>query len=301
VQAIDQHLKTFFASPQPDVRRIFHGRGQCFPGLEHLCLDWFAPVVLISAYEPVSDPAALVDVICSADQHGQVATILLQKRFETGSPTEALFGSAPRKVVVTEGDLRFEVQPGQRRNSGLFLDMSVLRERVRQEAKECNVLNLFAYTCAFSVAALAGGAQSVTNVDMSKNSLAWGARNHELNGQDAALVKYIPHNLFRSWGRIKQFGRYDLVIIDPPTRQRGSFDVEKNYGSVLKRLPGLCNPNAKVIATLNSPFQPVDYLLELFARRVPGAELIEQLSAAPEFVDKHPERALKICEFAMPA
>jgi 23S rRNA (cytosine1962-C5)-methyltransferase len=202
-------------------------------------------------------------------------------------------------TVVAEGSLLFEVHPGQQQNAGLFLDMRPLRDWLQQNARGKNVLNLFAYTCSLSVAALAGGASRVTNVDISKTSMLWGEKNHGLNGQSLDRITPIPYNLFRSWGRIQQYGRYDLVIIDPPTRQRGAFDVAKNYGAVIRKLSKLCNAHADVIASINSPFLDTEYLVNQFASNAPDATLIAMIPAAAEFADKFPERGLKVCHFRM--
>lgn len=292
-------VKRFFSCPQQEARRVFHGRGQLYEGLEHLCIDWFAPVVLITAYQHIENLEVMRESITSADVCSQVSSIVIQKRFEKNAPSQLLQGAALEEVIVKENGLLFEVRPGLQQNAGLFLDMRLLREWLLENSQCRNVLNLFAYTCSLSVAALAGGARSVTNVDMSKTSMRWGERNHEHNNQDMRCVSSIPHNLFTSWGRIKQFGRYDLVIIDPPSRQRGSFDVEKNYPAVLKKLPQLCNPQAEVIATVNSPFLDADYLVALFAKHAPTSSYIDSISPAPEFADKYPQKGLKIYRFAM--
>jgi len=294
---VNAALLSFFASEQAESRRIFHGRGKLFPGFEHICIDWYAPSLLITAYEPIAEVDALLSTIEQADKHSQIQSILLQKRYETGSPANVLQGVVPETNLVLEDGLNFEVRLGKQQNSGLFLDMRPLRNWVKANSKGRNVLNLFAYTCSFSVAALAGGARSVTNVDMSKTSMRWGLENHVYNQQDLRSVHQIPYNVFTSWGRIKQFGRYDLVIIDPPTRQRRSFDAEKNYGSVIKRLGQLCNDDADVIATLNSPFLDQQFLLDKFAQYAPAAEFLETIPAAEEFKDKYPEKGLKILRF----
>lgn len=276
-----------------------HGRGQTFPGLEHLSFDWFPPVLLISAYGPVADLDDLSALVRNADAQHQIKAVMIQWRDQPGSPSQILYGETEESIVVREGELRFEVHPGRRQNAGLFMDMRLVREWLLANSQDKNVLNLFAYTCSLSVAARAGGAQQVTSVDISKTSIAWGARNHELNGQDVSQLKMIPYNLFTSWGRIKQFGRYDLVIIDPPTRQRGSFDAEKDYRAVVKRLSSLCKPGAEVIACLNSPFLGWDFLESLFVDYCPDSEIIERMPVAPEYIDAEPERGLKICRFRL--
>lgn len=297
---LEQKIREFLARPQPEARRVFHGRGQCYPGLEHVCVDWYAPVLLISAYATLDNEAELVQAILDADQYSQVASVLLQNRYMQQSPTQLLHGQAVQEVVVKENGLQFEVHPGRRQNAGLFMDTRLLRNWLQEHSKNCNVLNLFAYTCSLSVAALAGGASCVTNVDVSKTSIAWGNRNHELNGHDLRQVKAIPHNLFTSWGRVKQYGRYDVVIVDPPTRQRNSFDAEKDYGSVIKKLAKCCNPGARIIAALNSPFLDVDFLQQQFVRHLPQAEFIEYLPVAPEYEECEEGKGLKIGLFQLP-
>ena len=296
---LQQAIGKFFSIDQAQVLRIFHGRGHLYPGLEHVCIDWFKPLVLVTAYAEIAAAEELTANIIAADKLSQVKSIILQKRYQRGAPAELLFGDELPVLIVQENNLVFEVHPGTQQNVGLFLDTRPLREWIQAHSRSKNMLNLFAYTCSLSVAALAGGATGVTNVDISKPSIKWGEKNHELNNQDMRRVKSIPYNLFRSWGRIQQYGSYDLVVIDPPTRQHGSFDVEKNYKSVLRKLSRMCNTGADIIATLNSPFLDANYLLDQFAASLPNATFVGAIPAAPEFADKYPERGLKICHFKM--
>lgn len=312
---VDQKITNFLSQPQPEARRVFHGRGQCYEGFEHLCLDWYSPLLLITAYAPLENPDNLLAKILDADVHQQVQSVMLQERHLPKSPARLLYGveageaieakeakesDRHNKHIVIENGLRFEVNPGKQQNTGLFLDTRILRQWLVDHSADCNVLNLFAYTCSLSVAALAGGASSVTNVDVSKTSIAWGNRNHELNAQDMRRVRAIPHNLFTSWGRVKQYGRYDIVIVDPPTRQRRSFDAEKDYGSVVKKLAKCCHPGARIIAALNSPFLGEDFLLQQFERYLPQAALSERIAVAPEFEESDASKGLKICLFKLP-
>ena len=295
--ALIDSAERFFSSEQADALRIFHGRGHLFPGLEHLSVDWFAPIVLITTYAEIEQPEQLAEILLRSDTLSQIQCVLLQHRKRKGTPCDCLYGEPLHHAIVSEAGLQYEVQPGVNQNAGLFLDMAPLRNWLRDHSTNKNVLNLFAYTCSLSIAALAGEARQVVNVDMSKPSINWGLRNHQLNNQDPRSVRSIPHNLFRSWGRIRQFGRYDTIIIDPPTRQRGSFDAEKNYGAVLKKLSGLTTDRANVIATINSPYLNEEFLPNLAQRYSPNLRLKERLPVAHEFADRFPERALKIYHF----
>ena len=84
------------------------------------------------------------------------------------------------------------------------------------------VLNLFAYTCAFSVVALQAGARLVVNVDMGQGTMATGQQNHQINGITAG-ASFLVHDIFKAWGKINRSGPYGLVIVDPPSYQKGSF------------------------------------------------------------------------------
>jgi 23S rRNA (cytosine1962-C5)-methyltransferase len=176
--------------------------------------------------------------------------------------------------------------------------MAPTRRWLRAVAENRRVLNLFSYTCAFSVAALAGGAKNVVNNDMSKPALDWGKKNHALNDHDLRRVSMLPHNLFKSWWKIREYGPYDIVIVDPPTNQRGSFNAEKQYGQVLKRLPEFAAPGAEIVACLNSPFLNTDFLPAQMARWCPRAALVETMPVSEDFPEQYPDRGLKIYRFS---
>ena len=290
-------IEKFFSKIRPEPKRIFHGRGQRFPECSHVCMDWYPPVVFVSAYDPIENRVEVLSWLRRVDKLSQIKTVMLQKRYERNSAAEILYGESKTRVIVEENGLKFEILLGKQQNTGLFLDMQPLRVWLRENSKDKKVLNLFSYTCSLSVAALAGGARSVVNVDLSKTSMRWGERNHDLNGQDKDTITSLPFNVFTSWGRIKQEGRYDLVIIDPPTYQRNSFSAERDYGAVLKKMRSLCSDEATIIAALNSPFLDEQFLLDKFERHVPKAKFVELMAAAPEFLDRFPERALKIFRF----
>lgn len=299
-QPILDQTTEFFASVQAEPRRVFHGRGHMHVGLEHINLDWYPPVLLIAAYSDVVSVETLVETLLKADAHNQIESVIHQSRSSQGAMANYLKGMPEDSVLVAEHGVKYEVQPGVNQNAGFFLDMRPLRKWLKDYSAGKNVLNLFAYTCSLSVAALEGGARQVVSVDMSKPSIEWGKRNHELNGHDLRKVKSMSHNLFKSWAKIQQYGPYDTVIIDPPTRQRGSFDAEKDYVTILKRLPKFLKPGCDVIATLNSPYLGKDFLPNLMQRHQSKVRLIGEFPASPEFVDRFPERALKIFHFRGP-
>ncbi len=278
------------------ARRLFHGRGHIYRDLSDLTVDRFDSILLIGCYDDRTERAqALADLLSAALP--QVTGIALQHRQGSGVRSTVLAGHVPDEVEVRENGLSYLVKPLRNQNVGLFLDMAPTRAWLAEHAAERRVLNLFAFTCAFSVAALAGGAVEVVNLDMSRPALDWGLENHRLNGQDLRRVGMLPHNLFRSWPKLRSLGPFDLVIIDPPTNQRGSFNAERQYGQVLRRLPELASPGADVLASLNSPFLGRDFLPEQMACWCPGARYQEALPVSDDFPERDPDRGLKVARF----
>ena len=286
------------ATPGPDVCRIFHGRGGLHPGCEHISLDWYAPVWVLTSFQPLSD-AELQMVQTALAQRPEPLNWVLQLRLpgQGGSDTRLMAGSVPEPHVVTEQGARYRVHVLKGQNHGLFLDMASGRQWLRSQAPSLRVLNLFAYTCAFSVAALQGGAAEVVNVDMAAGALAIGQQNHQLGGLTGA--RFLAHDLFKSWGKVKRMGPYDIVVADPPSYQKGSFVAAKDYARVVRRLPELLASGGRALLCLNAPELPSRFLTDLVASEAPGLQFVRRLDNPAVFADIDPERALKVMLFQM--
>lgn len=139
-----------------------------------------------------------------------------------GLPQPLVGQPVPEQFVITERGLRFAIRPFDGLSVGLFLDHRENRSRVRSLAEGKDVLNLFAYTCGFSVAAGVGGAQSTVSVDISSKHLEWGQTNFELNGLDLKDHQFITSDALDYLKRAKRQGRqFDLILLDPPTFAHG--------------------------------------------------------------------------------
>jgi len=278
-------------------QRLFHGRGHYYTGLNHVNVDWFPPVMLITLYQSV-------DADWLMQQAQQLLTLLpacqsiqVQYRYRPKAPTELLLGESIQSTQVHERQLQFHIAFGRAQNSGLFLDMANGRTWVQQHSQGKKVLNLFAYTCAFSVAAIAGGASQVVNIDLSKTSLSTGRDNHRLNQQDTNKVVFEAVDIFKSNSRIKKYSRYDLLICDPPSFQKGSVDIERDYKKLVKRIPEWMNHHADILLCLNSPDLTEQFLLDTVAEYCP--ECLFQQAIKPPAVFKETElgKGLKVLLF----
>ena len=146
------------------------------------------------------------------------------------------FDARDEFLVVEEGGLRFRVNLYDRLDTGLFLDHRIVRARVRELARDRDVLNLFAYTGAASVYAAVGGARSTTSVDLSPGYLEWASRNLVLNGFEGR-----EHVLARADAMTflaETPARYGLIYVDPPTfsnsKRAGDFDVQRDHVALLE-------------------------------------------------------------------
>ena len=281
-------------TPPGEARRLFHGRGHCYEGFEHLVVTSLPPVLHIASFSDMDADTVqrLVDGIIRG--RDDVSGVAFQHRAGRRTETQVWQGNVPEEHQVSEHGLRYWVSSLRNQNIGLFLDMAHVREWLVPRMQGAKVLNLFAYTCAFSVSAIAHGAATVVNNDMARNSLKIGERNHEASGHDLRKVHMLGHDLFKSWKRLRRLGPYDVIIIDPPTNQRGSFVAEKHYGLILKRLSDLAAPGATVVACLNSPFLGHDFLQNQVARWAPSCRFQEILPAHPDFPERYPDRGLKV-------
>lgn len=285
---ITDRVQRFLRSGSEDARRLFHGRGGVLLEWKHVAIDWYAPALLVTFYEDQPANPELLDAL-----QGLVNTLLVQRRYLEGSPVNILTGTAPQQAH--ESGLRYHLSLEKNQNHGFFPDMKPGRDWIRECSSGKRVLNLFAYTCAISVAAIAGGAEEVVNLDQSSASLSTGRANHRLNF-DVDLcrrVKYLPLDLFKSWGRLKRLALFDVVVLDPPSHQPGSFVAKKDYPRMLRRLPEILSPRAEILACLNAPELDENFLPDLMAEHVPKAKLIKQLSSPDGYVEMQPQHGLK--------
>lgn len=288
-----------------DAQRIFHGRGGRFPGCEHLSLDAYPPVLVLTSFEPL-DEAALAAVGAALEQRwqeiapGQALNWVYQTREVGGAnETRLMAGAVPEPHVVQERGAQYRVHVLRGQNHGLFLDMAEGRRwvhdhiAVHPRRERAKVLNLFAYSCAFSVVALQAGARQVLNMDMSRGALAIGQQNHQLNGLSAG-ASFAGHDIFSSWGKINRGGPYDLVVADPPSYQKGSFVATKDYGRLIRRLPDLLMPGGHALLCLNAPELGTAFVQDQVQEHAPSLEFVERVANPPVFADVDEQRSLKV-------
>jgi len=297
LQTLFQYIQFPEQKTLVSCQRIFHGRGHAYKGLEHVNIDWLPPVVLITLYREESD-SWLQDVAKQVMQHLPTCrSVQVQYRSRSLAPFDLVAGDEISEFEVVEHDLKYHVQLGRSQNVGIFLDMSNGRKWVMENAKDKKVLNLFAFTCPFSIAALAGGAKHVFNVDNNSGVLNRGRENHRLNEVDMRSVQFDKIDIFKSFGRLKKHGPYDLIISDPPSFQQGSVDIKRDYAKLIRRIPQLLKPNGDIMLCLNSPTLGEDFLHALVKGECPECDFVESVNPPAIFKEVESGKGLKVLIF----
>jgi len=290
---IKKHISYKSHNTTQEFERLFHGRGGLYEGFKHLTIDSIDTIISAAFYFNESNENDVIKMLKEFVRESKYTTLVVQRRYLKESPSEVLIGELADEIFVIENGMKIKLNLLNNKNSGYFPDMKNGREFVRANAKDKRVLNLFSYTCAFSVAAKFGGAYEVVNVDMSKGALKTGMANHSLNGLDPRGVSYLPYNILKSFSSLKRKGPFDFIIIDPPTFQRGSFEATKDYEKIIKKLPHLASDDCIVLACLNSPNLESEFLINMIQEWAPSFQFESRLENVEAFKSADETRSLK--------
>lgn len=165
---------------------------------------------------------------------------------------------APETMTIRERGLKFLIKPYHGFSTGLFLDHRDNRAKVRSLSAGKDVLNLFAYTCGFSVVAAAGSARNTVSVDLAPKNLEWGRDNFALNGLEAANHEFIAADASDYLKRAARQGRsFDLILIDPPTFARArkgkkTFSISRDLASLISAASDVLRPDGAMMVSTNS-------------------------------------------------
>jgi len=259
--AIDnrQSLLATLHQQQTDCYRLFHGSQE---GAGGLTLDRYGPQLLVQSFHNSLSQDELLALHRTTEQRLNVTLQLVyndrsrgNSRIDRDDPVYRATPTALQDQIAQEWGLNYRVRG---RHSGqdplLFLDLRNARGWIKQHSAGKSVLNLFAYTCGVGLAAAAGGAREVCNLDFAEGNLAVGRENGALNPA-LATMEFVQSDYFPA---IRQLAglpitqrrgqklppyplleqrQYDLVFLDPPAWAKsvfGTVDLLRDYQSLLK-------------------------------------------------------------------
>jgi 23S rRNA (cytosine1962-C5)-methyltransferase len=258
-----------------DAYRLVNGEGDGLPGLT---VDRYGDYLMVQAY-------------CSGWQvHLKLVTQVLQELlaptgiYEKSRPQktrelEAVSDSkqygrllagtpAPNLLEVRENGLTFLVSLDKGLNTGLFLDQRRNRRDLMIRSKGKRVLNLFAYTGAFSVAAAASGASQVTGVDASPSYTEWARANFGVNRLNLRRHEFIVGDCLKVLADLaRQKKQYDIILMDPPsfsTTSKSRFTTRGGTSDmVAAALPLLASGGLMITSSNHQKVDVADYLKEV--------------------------------------
>ncbi len=213
-------LRAAMLDADHDACRIVNGEADGLPGV---IADRYADVVVLQCLSAGAERWR--DTLAAALAEATGATCVYERsdaevRALEGLPQRAgaLTGTLPERLVIREGGLSYRVDVEHGQKTGFYLDQRDNRSLVRQHARGRRVLNVFAYTGGFTLAALAGGARSVTSLDSSAAALALALSNVAGNpGLPAAPLAWVEADAFSELRAMRNRGEaFDLIVLDPP-------------------------------------------------------------------------------------
>ena len=262
------HRRALLDDPQTNVARLVDAAGD---GLDGLVIERLGDVLIAQLHEGrLALSAEVARDLCAYVARDVRARAVYQKVFPRNrtAPTQDLerrhrdpqpWIGVPvePELPVREAGATFLVHPYDGYATGLYLDHRTQRARVRELAAGRRVLNAFAYTCGFTVAAALGGAAQTASVDVSKKYLEWGKRNLAANGVPLEAHHFYCCDVFDYFRRAaRQARRFDLVVLDPPTfarlqRPRRVFLVTRDLGRLVQAALPLLAPGGHLLLTVN--------------------------------------------------
>jgi 23S rRNA G2069 N7-methylase RlmK/C1962 C5-methylase RlmI len=158
--------------------------------------------------------------------------------------------------TVLEYGVKFKVNLQDYLDTGLFLDHRETRQLVASMAPGKRLLNLFAYTCSFSVHAALAGAAFTKSVDMSNTYTEWGKDNFHLNAINMKNHWIVREDCLKFLDQEKG-EKYNIIVIDPPTISRSKkmdqmFDIQRDYVSLITKALKLLSKEGTLFFSTNS-------------------------------------------------
>jgi 23S rRNA (cytosine1962-C5)-methyltransferase len=209
-------LRQSFDLSQTNSFRLINGEGDGFPGL---VIDVYGNTAVIKHDHPLMESIWRRDELARRllVQYPQIECVYLKRKNDDAVKGENVVGQLAAETIFKENGLLFASNIRDAAKTGFFLDQRDNRIYLKSFAKDRSVLNLFSYTGGFSVFAGAGGARSVTSVDVAKVAIESVKRNFELNGL-GTKTRDIAGDAFAYVDQeIKAKTKFDMVVTDPPS------------------------------------------------------------------------------------
>lgn len=285
-KAISIRLPLFDAGHETALR-LFNGFTE---GNSYLVIDLYAKTAVINDYANPPSSEINVNLITDALKNllPWLKTIILKSRNSVLSDErngKIIFGIKADSRIKEHG-VWYAVDLCMNRDASLYLDTRNLRNWAIQHLRGKTVLNTFAYTGSLGVAALAGGATRVIQLDRNGTFLELAKKSYSLNGFAVAKKDFLVGDFWRQISRLKHAEtRFDCIIIDPPffaVSSAGTVDMVNNSIRLINKVRPLLNNGGYLVTVNNALYvSGKDYMETLKKICVDGYVSIDELIAVP--------------------
>jgi len=276
--------------------RLFNGFTE---GCPDLTIDLYATTAVIHNYaDDIAQGEALVQEaqqFLATSLNWLRAGIVKTRNGKTQAEKcgKILFGTTPDRKIKEHG-VRYAIDLTMNRDASLYLDTRNLRKWIIENLKDKSVLNAFAYTGSFGVAALAGGASRVVQLDLNRQFLNLAKTSYTLNGFPIHKKDFIAADFFEQASRMKRADeRFDCVFIDPPffsSTSKGKVDQENESARLINKIRPLINDGGILVAINNALFlSGKEYMQTLESLCKDGYLKIKELIPVPEDFTGYPK------------
>lgn len=283
------------AAPHDRALRLFNGFTEGDP---RLVVDLYGTTLLVHNHAnppPEGEPVARAAVDTLRKRLPWLRAGLLKTRHSADAAERRgrrLFGGAPDRSVREDG-VHYALDLQLHRDASLYLDTRTLRQWLLAHAQGRSVLNTFAYTGSLGVAARAGGAREVVQLDRNRRFLDLARASCVLNRWARDEMEFLVGDFFPQISRLRRAGRrFDCVILDPPffaTTPKGTVDLVRDSTRLINKVRPLINHGGHLVAINNALFvSGAAYLATLRQLCADGYLTIADLIPVPEDVTGYP-------------
>jgi 23S rRNA (cytosine1962-C5)-methyltransferase len=279
----------YFDDRHETAFRLFNGFSE---GCPELVVDLYAATLILNNYaDPPEGGLAFVHEAQEVLQKNLTwlkAAILKTRSGNTQAEKRGklIFGTSP-DLKIKEHGVWYALDLTMNRDASLYLDTRNLRKWAIDNLKGKTVLNSFAYTGSFGVAALSGGASRVVQLDVNRQFLNLAKQSYTLNGYAIIKEDFIAEDFFLQVGRFKRAGEvFDCVFIDPPffaSSSKGTVDQERDSARLINKVRPLIKDGGVLVAINNALYvSGREYMQTLESLCADGYMKISELIPVPD-------------------
>ncbi len=276
--------------------RLFNG---FLEGCPALVIDLYASTLVLNNYAEIPEEGLSMVQEAEACLQSRLPWLRAGLVKTRNSPRaeerrgKILFGEAPDRKVLENG-VWYALDLCMNRDASLYLDTRSLRRWAKEHLGGRTVLNTFAYTGSLGVAALAGGAARVVQMDLNRQFLNLAKTSYSLNGFPIHKEDFLAGDFWNQVSRLKRTGeRFDCVLLDPPffsATSKGVLDLNTDSARLINKVRPLVNNGGWLVAINNALYvSGKEYLQKLERLCADGYLKIAELIPVPEDVTGYSE------------